>query len=162
MARHFNPAITADAQRYFSFRTGDALSDDVIPNIQPVVNLIRSPNIVRINAALNAASATVFTTPTDRDFFLVNVGLTLIKDVTSTSTFSRVSIVLAGVRVAILQVDTLSVTAQTAQLAFNLSYPIKIDPGTTILVENGTAVANIDAACTIVGYTTDTPTNIIQ
>ena len=142
---------------------GNAVSNlaptKVIDSVQPVINInpkdYRRCNIVRRNNAANATSATIYTTPADKDFYLVGVSLAVIKDATSTSTYSSLDVTIGGARYEILYIPEITLTAQTAQETISFSQPILVDRNTTIRVLNGTNVANITATGSIIGYTVE-------
>jgi hypothetical protein len=114
--------------------------------------LLRRINILRGVTATNSTSATIYTTPTDKDFYLTSALLSTIKDVTSTSTLERLRVVIDGVTQDILLISSLSLTAQDRTITLSLNNSIKIDRGTTITVTNSTNVANITTTALIQGY----------
>ena len=128
-------------------------------SVQPVINInpkdYRRCNIIKRASALNSTSATIYTTPTDKDFYLVGATLSLIKDATSTSTYSALDVTINGARGEIIYIPTITLTAETQSLSISLPFPILVDRNTTIRVLNGTNVANITSSGTIVGYTVE-------
>ena len=70
----------------------DILPNELEPKIQSIIDVTPNSNescdICKGGVASNATSGLIYTTPTDRDFFLTAANLSLIKDVTSTSTRS--------------------------------------------------------------------------
>lgn len=129
----------------------------IIPNPIPVVEtnpkLLRRCDVVRSNTATNSTSVTLYTTPTDKDFFLVGCGVSVIKDVTSTSLYTRMQITPAGDAARqILNLPGLSLTVQTLATSLSLPDPIKLERNTTITIQNSTNVANITASGYIIGY----------
>ena len=137
------------------------ISKDIIPNqlaekIVPVMEvnprLLRICNIVRDGAAVNAASANIYTVPTNQDFYLTSCSLSVVKDVTSTSTFSVIGLKINGLSSYPLRLQFLTLTATRADLSINFQFPIKVDRGTNITVENDTTTANVSSRATIQGY----------
>jgi len=127
---------------------------DVNPNHNRIVNIVRS------GTAINATSGTIYTTPTDKDFYILGANLSVIKDVTSTATQSYIQITVDGDATprSIMLSAGLTLTVQTSQNNFTLPVPIKLTRGTTVTVNNDTAVANISTVGTIYGFTVDTLT----
>lgn len=127
--------------------------------VQPVINInpkdYRRCNIVRSNNAANNTSATIYTTPLDKDFYLVSSSLFVIKDITATSTSSDIRVVVEGVTNSIIAISGITLTPQANGQTISFSSPIKIDRGTNITVINSTNVANIKASGTIIGYTVE-------
>lgn len=133
-----------------------------IPNPIPVVEtnpkLLRVCDVIRNSTATNATTAGIYTTPTTKDFYLVGVSLSVIKDVTSTSVVSDVRATVAGISSTssrILSISGISLTPQTDSVAISFPFPIKVDRGTIISVNNSTNVGNIRSDGCIWGYTVE-------
>jgi len=106
---------------------------DLQPTISPVLNTnadfvqptydfsnTKFCSVVVSATATNAGSATIITLPSDRDFYLTAGCLSVIKDVTSTSNSSNLTVVINGQTVSILRIAgiTLTANAQTVTLSF--------------------------------------------
>lgn len=146
----------------------DAIRGNSVSNLAPTkvsdtVQLVlpinpkdyRRVNIVKTGLATNATSATIYTTPTDKDFFLTSLALSIIKDVTSTSLRTDIAVVIDGAAQNLLSICSLTLTAQAQNIAQSYHAPIKIDRGTNITVSNTTNVANITARANLTGYTVE-------
>jgi len=149
-----NPTIAQDMNRLFDFK-GES-TDFVSDIIMPVVEIKRICNILKFNSAVNATTATIYTTPSDKDFYLVAAQLSVIKDATSTSGGTSIFVIIEGVSVRLLSIATLTLTAQYSNIANNFPVPIKIDRNTIITVVNSTNNANISGYGSIQGYTVET------
>lgn len=153
--KHYNPTISADINRILNLK-GESTSE-ISEEIIAVIPIIPKCNIVRSIRAINASNVvTLFTTPTDKDFYLTNAALNFIKDASATSTVSDITVYIDGVLQTLLRIDQITLTAQTGSIAESYPIPIKIDRGTNITVEHGTAVANITTSGMIKGYTVET------
>lgn len=152
--RHFNPTISTDVQRIFNLK-GDSVSE-VSEEIVPVVVVERFCNIVKRNSVTNGTSATIYTTPTDKDFYIVAANISTIKDATSTSLTERISVTIEGLLIAILEICSLTLTPQNDSMSISFPRPIKVDRGTNITVTNSTNVANITTVANIYGFTVET------
>jgi hypothetical protein len=132
---------------------------DVYPCVEVNPLLIKNAQVVRSNAATNATSATIITTPIDRDFYLVAASISLIKDATSTSTSSSILVSPEGDTqgVALLRISGLTLTPQSAQSNISFNHPIKLTQGSTVTVTNTTNVGNVTSSGTIVGFFMDNP-----
>lgn len=118
----------------------------------------RRVDTIRRATVLNATSATVYTTPTDRDFFITHASLSVIKDVTSTSIYARLLVTIDGSNsVSILDIPGFSLTPQNDSVAVSFPSPIKVTRGTSINVALSTNVANATASACISGYHVDNP-----
>lgn len=128
------------------------LADKVVPTMETNPKLLRRCNISKTTDAVNATSGTIYTTPSDKDFFLVSCCLGVIKDATSTSTGSNITVVIDGVSSPIARIPGITLTAQSKVVSCTFPAPIKIDRGTNITVTASTNVANIRATGVITGY----------
>jgi len=136
-------------------RVPNQLADKVVPVMEVNPKLLRRVKIVKNVQAANATSATVFTTPTDRDFYLTGYCLSVIKDATSTSTGTSLRSTIDGAAVRIAEIIGLSLTVQNQTITGSCTPPIKIDRGVTITVNNTTNVANVSSSAEIHGYIDD-------
>lgn len=151
--RHYNPSIHERAARIFNTKQGDTISEEVISNIQPTIEI--TPKLLSIHGtASNSTSTTLITTPADKDFYIVATQLCVIKDVTSTSTLTAINATIDGVsrRISIISGLTLTVQDQTIAVSYG-NKSLKIDRNTSITVTNSTATANVIGSATITYYT---------
>jgi hypothetical protein len=131
----------------------DSIPSTVIPSIQPVVLLEKKYcDIVRTLNVTGATTGTIYTTPADKDFYLCNANLSVIKDATSTSDNEALNVVIDGVAVALLRIASQTLTAQSEILSVNFNPPVKIDRSQNLTVTNSTDVANISTKATIIGF----------
>lgn len=132
------------------------IADKVVPVMEVNPKLLRRANIIRSANAINSTGATVYTTPTDRDFFLTSVHLSVIKDVTATSQNTELDFVTDdGIQQYAFVINGITLTPQNEVIDQQLNPPIKLKRGTNISLVNGTNVATIRTHATITGYTVD-------
>jgi hypothetical protein len=130
------------------------LAEKIVPTFECNPHLLKTANIVReIPIISPAVSATIYTTPLDKDFYLTSATLSLIKDVNATSISTEVRVTIEGQSRKILTIAGLSLTPQTAEKEISFSKPIKIDRGTNIYVTHSTNVATASASACITGFT---------
>lgn len=129
------------------------LGNQIIPTLEvnPLINAIC--DVVAQTTASNTTAATIYTTPTDKDFYLTSLTLSIIKDATSTSTFSDVRTTINGASVILTRIAGFTLTAQNSNMSLTLPIPVKLDRGVAITVNNGTNVANITSIGCIQGFT---------
>lgn len=156
MVKHYNPTIAEDANRLFNFKQGEVVSTEVAPFIQPTVLVQRKCNIVKLNGVTNGTTATVYTTPSDKDFYVTAATLTYMRDATSDTTFIQMRWTIDGVVQTPLNFRILASTASYESISISLPVPVKVDRNTNITVNSGTATANITYSGTVIGYTVDT------
>jgi len=148
----------------------DKISDEL--KVQPSLDIPRelSKNIqlvygvnppIRIrtldSTASDSTSSTILTTSTTKRTFLVGVQITTAKDVVSTSIISAILATPIGDSSrTILATRYEPVTAGSNIMAQNtFNSPMELEPGTTVTVINGTAIASIDTSGLIFFYETD-------
>lgn len=132
------------------------LAEKVVPTMESNPEMLRRSNIVRWALSNNSSSgATIYTTPTDRDFYLVGCQLHVIKDVTATSLRSYIQVKIDGADQQILVVSGLTLTVQDQSVAISFPFPVKVDRGVAIKVFNSTAVGNVTSDGAIIGYVVD-------
>ncbi len=157
MAQIYNSDLTKELIDGAKIQTSreyppNQLADKVVPTLEVNPKILQKLNYTHSNTATNATSATIYTTPTDQDFYLSAVALAIIKDATSTSTKSAVTATINGVAQDLLSIPGITLTAQTAEMSLSLPRDLKIDRNTNIVVTNSTNVANILATGVIFGY----------
>jgi len=150
-----NTQIGLDYLRLTENKAGEEL-EGINNNIQPVLIVGRSCDFFGKNQAINSTSAVIVTTPTDKDTFITNAQISLIKDVTATSIISRIQITQSGVIRYIGEICGLTLTPQQDSMSMYFNPPIKVDRGTSINVVNSTNVGNVSCSACVQGYTVET------
>jgi hypothetical protein len=149
---HYNTAILKNLSDFWRLK-GDALPSELNDTIVPVFDVRPPANIIRTASAVNTGAAqTLYTTPTDQDFFLTNALIGVIKDVTATSTNSQLKVTIDGVARTILNIPGLTLTVQNQSVPMAYPNPIKVDRGTNITLENSTGVGNVTSTAAVVGF----------
>lgn len=132
------------------------IAEKVVPVMEVNPKMLRRCNVCLQNVANNSTSATIYTTPQDKDFFLVGCSITFIKDATSTSTYSAIEMTVEGqAQGNVFNIAQLTLTPQSGSESWTFPAPIKIARGTTIKIVNSTNVANIRSYGQIYGYTVE-------
>lgn len=150
----FNDAIRGNA-------VSNTPTNKVGDTVQPVINVnpkdYRVINICKRAIINNATTGTVYTTPTNKDFYLCGVQMSLDKDNTATSTSFRTDITINGETIAggAMSIVAIALTAEQRDTFIAYPRPIKIDRGTNITINSGTNVANFILSCVIWGYTVE-------
>jgi len=156
MSNNQNAKITNEVKRAFGLNNMTGYPMKVSEAILPVVDVNpRYTNIIGAAPATNATSGTPYTTPANKDFYLTGFTISLIKDVTSTSTATALMAYINGVQVALGRIAGITLTAQNDSLSASFPFPLKIDRNTAITITNTTNVANIAAYASIYGYLVD-------
>ena len=157
MAKHNNQTIAQNTLRQLNTKQGDNIGSQVGEIIVPTIEIKSTSSIVR-NVTLNATGAgTLYTTPTDRDFYIDAIQMSFAKDANcnqDTATYTLTTTI-AGVSRVIFSLGTIAFTAHALASAVEFTRGIKVDRGVTI-VYNGTYTAgNSIRTATIYGHTED-------
>lgn len=129
----------------------EAMPVNIAPNVQMVYDL--KPTILCISkSSANVTSSTALSTG-DRDVYVLSAALSVVKDITSTSTESGVKAYIGGTLRQLLTINTTSLLVEGRDTNIVFPFPgIKIDRNTDIVVTNSTNVANVTASANICYY----------
>lgn len=101
--------------------------------VQPVVEIgPRHTRISRFNFSSTTGTGTLYTTPTDKDFYITYVSLTVTQDATCDGVVGTVQLVQDGVTRGLIAIPHQALTAGTYTLSLSFPYPIKVDRNTAI------------------------------
>lgn len=153
--KHYNPTIAEDATRILNLKNGDMMPEE-IEGIVAVIPITPKANIVRGDSAVNTATITPYTTPTDKDFYLTSIQFSIIKDVTNQATYYRINGTIEGVSKRIAQIQCITLTPQYSNGHITFNPPIKLDRGTNVQGVVDSAVANVSISLSLTGYTVET------
>jgi len=153
MTKHYNPSIVERANRILASKAGDYLSDEVAGPVA-VIPLNPVVRIVRAGGSSATGTLTLYTTPSDKDFYLTTAILSMIKDVTCDATGGiNLNAVIDGVTKEIIVYGILTLTAQADTIVCNCPVPIKIDRNTAITVSGTYTAGTMRRSATVHGYT---------
>jgi hypothetical protein len=138
----------------------EGVPNNLLPNVQPVIDLTprnhRNTDIIATFNKTASGSSTVYTTPTDKDFYLCLAGLNISKDATSDNVTCAILATVGGVSKDILRVPMQTLTAiPNSDFERSFNKPVKIDRGTTITVLLSFTVGTITAATHVSGFLSD-------
>jgi hypothetical protein len=158
-AKIYNSDLTKELREAAKIMTSvDATPTEIAEKVVPVMEvnpkILRRSNIVLNTRMVNNTAATIYTVPTDRDFYLVSAMLSFIKDATSTAT--EVNLRLKdelGISQRIMEFECLTLTAQADSMCITFPFPVKVPSGAPITINCTTNNANISVSGCIIGYT---------
>jgi hypothetical protein len=133
------------------------LSMAVVPVMDMTPDLHRVADICEGASSAATGAFTVFTTPTDKDFYLTSAQISISKSAACDLATGVVSltVVISAQTKSILNIATVTLTAQQQSIALGLPVPIKLDRGSVISMSGTFGIAALSRAASIVGYTTD-------
>lgn len=125
-------------------------------NIQPVFEISKKvANIVRSNSNAVTGSLTVYTTPTDQDFFLTAATVGHFENNLSNNILTSLNVVINGATRQVLEIAKPGGFQVDQNIALTFDTPIKIDRGTNITVSNSFGAGAATKFATLIGYTSD-------
>lgn len=136
-------------------RIPNEIAEKVVPTMEVNPKLLKNCNILRHATAINTTATTVYSVPSDIDFYLCGCSLSVIKDATATSINSAIQITVDGDSNFFrpISIAGLTLTPQSLSESVDFNRPIKVKRGTNISVINSTNVANCTSSACIWGYT---------
>jgi hypothetical protein len=135
------------------------LDTKIVPVIEVNPKLLRVVNIIRGTAKTTTGSATIYTTPTDRDFYLTAITFAVTKNAACDVASGRygLQMYIDGAAQVIGMVSVQTLTASDIATSMTFDTPIKIDRNTSIVTAGGvsfTAGAMITTT-SILGFTVE-------
>jgi hypothetical protein len=130
------------------------LAEKVVPVMEVNPALLRRCNVV----AYKTGGGTIYTTPTDKDFFLVSVNIGATQTVVNKKGAGTVSVIpfddTAAVVVAVAAVSTGAalLDGNSGNNSINLPFPLKLKRG-SVIAQSTAGDAPTSVFTTIIGYT---------
>jgi hypothetical protein len=152
--KHYNQSLAFELAKILNIK-GDNVSSDIEDYIQPVIEVnprLNKVGFAFVGTSTNATSSTIFTTSSSNDTYITAMILSVIKDVTSQSSVTNISVTINGASVIICSIPSITLTVQNQSVSIQLTNPIKIDKGTNVQVINGNGTANITAKACVYGF----------
>jgi hypothetical protein len=144
-------------------RIPSELAEKVIPVMEVNPKLLRKINVVKYAATGTSTGVlTIYTTPSDRDFYLCSICAGYIKDATCDMGTGRISITATPFyEVGVMELigfPTITLTAQERLINVDYSKPILLKRGTTIAFAVSFTAGVLSRTANITGYTIDNST----
>jgi len=158
VVKHYNTSISEDAARILNSKQGQFLGDDVQGPVA-VIPIERYCNIIRSNSRNTTGSSTVYTTPTDKDFYLQAVLLSWEANAASDCTEFWVNVTTDTENVAsqrILGARRTTLTAGRGEQILSLVKPIKLARNTQVTLNQSFTVGAASMGASVIGYTVET------
>ena len=121
-------------------------------NVNPEILINQGDSNTKVVTGLS----TLFTAPTDRDFFLTSIQLGNQSNVTADNTKATFQLTFAsGVQVDIITLSKLTLTVFSESIVLTFPFPIKIAPGTNLVFGSAFTVGASTTSASFTGYTVD-------
>jgi len=121
---------------------------DVTPNNNRIVNIYKELDVTN-------TSGTIYTTPTDKDFYLTSCSLSFIKNAGNLSAKVYIAYISAS-PIYLNIISTLSGTADRANNTITFNTPLLLPRGAALSLASDDATASINISGLVFGYTVDT------
>jgi hypothetical protein len=131
------------------------IADKVVPVMEVNPKLLRtSYPFTLLSSLANATSVTIYTCSTTKDTYITGATLSMIKDVTATSTGVSLNVMddLTGLTNPIINIAGITLTANAQSESITISPPIKLRKGSNVTITSTTNVANVVAKAALIGF----------
>lgn len=130
----------------------DGTPEKIIQSIQPTLEMSKKyADFVASAKTTTTGSATIYLTPTDKDFYLTSIRWGFVKDVTSDGTEIYVTFIVGGKTVYYYGYAP-PTTVSSDEWVINFNYPIKIDRNTSIAYTGAFTAGTQTRFATITGF----------
>jgi len=121
--------------------------------ITPVLELHKFSNILKQTSNSATANITVYTTPSDKDFYLTSASIEITKNAACDNTEGRLLVWVDNENLSVLKVLSQTLTAGSDHNNIVFPYPLKIDRGRSIQMVGAFGAGALTKSCTITGFT---------
>lgn len=131
----------------------EAIPNQLSNTIAPVLDIApKFTTIVKASSLATSAPATIYTTPTNKDFYLTFLSLSVSKDAACDGVDYYITIYIDGaaIRFPRMAMQTLTASSMTREISF--AYPIKVDRGTAIQISGAFTVGTQQRNAEICGF----------
>jgi hypothetical protein len=130
------------------------LAEKVVPVMEVNPRLLRKVNLIKGSAAAAGGNVTMYTTPTDKDFYLTYANLSMSKIVTDSNDYLALVIAIPGfASAAVLNLCGTTLKVENMAVSQCFEPPILLTRGSTLVLTKN--AANSSTCCCIGGYTVD-------
>ncbi len=158
-----NPQIKTELQEKTHITPVDIIPTTLSNVVVPIINVGRNIDqyVVKGSSYTSSGTFTIYTTPSDIDFYLTSVHCSFSKDATCDAT-DPISMTLSiyGQNPSILRLALTTITEERGSTSSDLKEPIKLDRNTTISVTGSFTAGTMMRAGTITGFTVSTLKNV--
>lgn len=129
------------------------LANAIVPVIDVNPKAYKVANIIRSVANSTSGATTVYTTPTDRDFYLTNAYVSYMANATSDDVGVTLQSTAQGELAGIIGIRKLALTAHSNNSEVVYPTPLKLDRGVAIVFSTTFSVGAVTREAGITGYT---------
>jgi len=154
MARITRSRVLIWMQNVLGLQSGsDKIPQYIQDNVQPVVEITPKITDVVVAGSANVTTSTViYSTPSDKDFYLTFLEISVTKDAVNDNLWTYAGVKLGGLERAFCSLQFQTTTAGSAALIHDFGHPVKVDRGTDIRVIGSFAAGNMVKRLTVGGF----------
>ena len=159
MAKIYNSAIIERITKLIRLMTSaDVVPSELAEKVLPVLE-VSPEKIVNHGGSSNkivTGLSTLFTTPTDRDFFLTSYSLLNQSDVSADNILVTYQVTLAsGEQINLIELAKITLTVYQESVTKALNFPIKLKRGSNIVFGSTFTVGVSKTSSSFTGYTVE-------
>lgn len=131
------------------------LAEKVVPVMEVNPNMLRSINLIKTSGNSATGSVTVYTCPSDKDFYLYGVCMSYTKDVAcdNVSIALQASLSEDGSSATVIsEMLSQTLTAESRTLNKDFTVPLKLRRGSALILVGAFSVGALTKKCQIQGY----------
>lgn len=152
MTKHNNPSIAERCLRIFNTKHLDHIGSEIAPVIRPVIPIQPKIDIIKYGNRSTTGNTTIFTTDSDKDFYLTSFSLSCSQDNTADSDGPSITVLIDGVSTTIAKILKRTLTEHHETIFVTLPFPIKVDRGQPCRVSQTFTVGNASCGAILYGY----------
>lgn len=155
--RHYNTSFVEWFNRIFALKVSDQPDGEVLPYITPTVEVLPRVNIVRSSSQGTTGSATIYTTPADKDFYLQSFTASFNKNAACDIATGLISVDcrIDGVLAELHRFTVITLTAERADITISYPIPIKLDRNTAVRITGTFTAGVLQRSVSLTGYTVE-------
>lgn len=158
MPNNYNTNLFRRAIELFNIKDGIFFRHELPYTLTPVVPITPVCNIAKWLNPVVSGTGTLYTTPSDKDFYICSAALAVIKDATCDVSIGSIaiSITTGGLSQNILMIPVLTTTAQSGEINITFPFPIKCDRNSAVTLTGTYAAGLMSRSASIAGYVDNT------
>ena len=150
--KQYTSSIPEWLNRIFNTKAGDMGSSEINDTISPVIIVAPRIDILGANSRITTGTTTIFTAT--KRTYITGIQFDLQKDATCDQATGAMALLatIDGASRTIMQISTITLTAQSKTITMDFSTPLLLEPGATITSAATYTVGVMCRAGTVFGY----------
>lgn len=155
--KHYNPSIAEDKTRILNLK-GQMDTSECLEYLTPTIEIKPRMNYHAYNSGTATGALTITTFPSDKDVYITDIQVSLIKDAVCDQATGDMSVTMSidGVTRNVIRFPIITLTAQSIRIDKSLTTPIKVTRGTNCSFSASFTAGVMARSCVIMGYSVET------